>query len=56
MTKFNYGVRTVTSDNRRSWGFVQTGFIKAEAEAEAARLNDLGTLPGVTYEAAEVTK
>lgn len=45
MSIFTHGVRTTA--HSKAW--VQTGFTKAQAEAEAARLNALGTLPGVVY-------
>jgi hypothetical protein len=44
-TKFTHGVRTTA--NRTAW--VQTGFTPEQAEAEASRLNTLGTLPDVEY-------
>lgn len=47
---YTHGVRTTA--HAKAW--VQTGFTKAQADAEAARLNELGTLPGVEYVADEV--
>lgn len=51
MTSFyTHGVRTTAHAN--AW--VQTGFTLAQAEAEAERLNALGTIPGAVYVAAPI--